>query len=98
LNGEIELLSEHKDLRWKQWAKQNWYKSGDRNTQYFHTWANQRRRINRIQKVRDTGGREWQHPSEVFQAFLHYYQELFTLGGAQEIDDCLGGLECRVTA
>ena len=40
LNGEIKVLLEHEDLRWKQWAKQNWYKNGDRNTQYFHAWAN----------------------------------------------------------
>ena len=97
LNGKIELLLQQEDLRWKQRAKQNWYKSGDRNTQYFHAWANQRRRINRIQKVCDTRGREWQHPSEVSQAFLHYYQELFTSGGAQEVEACLGGLKCRVT-
>ena len=56
LNAEIELLLEKEDLRWKQRAKQNWYKDGDRNTQHFHAWANQRRRTNRIQKVRDTAG------------------------------------------
>jgi hypothetical protein len=40
--GEIEKLLEQEDLRWKQRAKQNWYKNGDQNTQYFHAWANQR--------------------------------------------------------
>lgn len=97
LNGEIEVLLEQEDLRWKQRAKQNWYKSGDRNTQFFHAWANQRRRINIIQKIRDIDGCEWQHPSEVPQAFLHYYQELFTSEGAHKIEDCLIGLECHVT-
>jgi hypothetical protein len=78
LNAEIELLLEKEDMRSKQRAKQNWYKDGDRNTQYFHAWANQRRRINRIQTVRDTVGQEWQQPSDVTQAFIHYFQELFT--------------------
>ena len=59
LNVEIELLLEKEDLRWKQRAKQNWYNKGDRNTQYFHAWANQRRRTNIIQRVRDTASREW---------------------------------------
>jgi hypothetical protein len=36
LQGEIEKLLEQEDLRWKKRAKQNWYKNGDRNTQYFH--------------------------------------------------------------
>ena len=97
LNAEIELLLEKEDLYWKQRAKQNWYKEGDQNTQYFHAWANQRRRTNRIQRVQDTTGREWQQPGDVVQAFLHYYQELFTSGGVQEIETCLAGLECRVT-
>jgi hypothetical protein len=88
---------EKEDIRWKQRAKQNWYKNGDRNTQYFHAWANQRRRINRIQRVRDTAGQEWQQPGDVTQAFLHYYQEMFTSGGVQDVETCLAGLECRVT-
>jgi hypothetical protein len=92
------VLLEQQDLRWKQWAKQNWYKNGDRNTQYFHAWANQRKRINKIHKVHDTDGREWQHPSEVPQVFLHYYQELFNLGGAHGIEACVEGLESHVTA
>jgi hypothetical protein len=65
LNAEIEVLLEQEDLRWKQRAKQNWYKHGGCNTQYFHTWANQCRRINKIQKVRNTDGHEWQQPSKV---------------------------------
>ena len=97
LNAEIELLLEKVDLRWKQRAKQNWYKNGDRNTQYFHAWANQRRRTNRIQKIRDTTVREWQQPSDITNTFLHYYQDLLTLEGVQGVENCLAGLECSIT-
>jgi hypothetical protein len=65
VQGEIDKLLEQEDLCWKQRAKQNWYKNGDRNTQYFHAWANQRRRTNRIQKVRDIARREWQTLSDI---------------------------------
>jgi hypothetical protein len=40
LQAEIGDLLEKEDLKWKQRAKQNWYRNGDRNTQYFHHWAN----------------------------------------------------------
>jgi hypothetical protein len=48
LKGEIESILEHEDIKWKQRAKQNWYANGDRNTPFFHAWANHRRRINQI--------------------------------------------------
>jgi hypothetical protein len=52
---------------------------------------------NRIQRVRDTAGQEWQQPGDVTQAFIHYYQEIFTLKGAQDVESCLAGLENHVT-
>jgi hypothetical protein len=97
LKGEIEMLLEQEDLRWKQRAKQNWYKNGDRNTQYFHAWANQRRRSNKIQKVCDTAGREWQQQNDIPNVFLHHYQELFNSGGTSGLEFCLAGLENRIT-
>lgn len=98
IKGEIELLLEHEDLWWKQQAKQNWYKGGDRNTYYFHAWANQRRRTNRIHKVQDTAGQVWQNPNEIPQVFTDYYRDLFTTGGVQEHDCCLEGMGSRVTS
>lgn len=56
LQGEIEFLMEREDLRWKQRSKQNWYQNGDRNTPFFHAWADHRRRINHIQAIKDEDG------------------------------------------
>ena len=36
LKAEIEFIMEQEDTKWKQRAKQNWYKNGDRNTPFFH--------------------------------------------------------------
>jgi hypothetical protein len=35
LQQEIDFLLEQEDIRWKQRAKQNWYRNGDRNTPFF---------------------------------------------------------------
>jgi lipoate-protein ligase B len=78
---------EQEDLRWKQRAKQNWYKNGDRNTQYFHAWANQCRRTSQ----------EWQKHSNIPNVFLEHYQELFTMGGTRGLEDCLAGMENHIT-
>jgi hypothetical protein len=53
------------DIRWKQRAKQNWYKHGDRNTKYFHAWENQWRRKNRIESIMDQNGKEWSQHEEI---------------------------------
>jgi coenzyme F420-reducing hydrogenase alpha subunit len=39
IKAEIEFLMNQEDTKWKQRAKQNWYLYGDRNTQFFHAWA-----------------------------------------------------------
>lgn len=41
IQQEINLLLEMEDIRWKQRAKRNWLKHGDRNSQFYHAWATQ---------------------------------------------------------
>ena len=48
IKRELESLLAQDDERWKQRAKVNWLKHGDRNTKFYHAIANQRRRNNRI--------------------------------------------------
>lgn len=57
LQEDIDIILEREDVRWKQRAKQNWYRHGDRNTQFFHAWANHRRRINSIRSITNAQGR-----------------------------------------
>lgn len=52
LQVEIGIMLENDNLKWRQRAKTNWYKLGDRNTKFFYC-ATQRRRRNLISKVRD---------------------------------------------
>lgn len=48
---EINTLLEQEDIRWKQRAKRTWYRCGDKNTKFFHTYANQRRKKNLIKSI-----------------------------------------------
>jgi hypothetical protein len=85
------------DVKWHQRAKINWFKAGDRNTQYFRVWANQRRRSNFIGSIKDMEGQTWTRPKEMGQAFHHYFQKLFEAKGVEGIDACISTMNARVS-
>jgi exonuclease III len=97
IKAEIEFLMNQEDTKWKQRAKQNWYLYGDRNTPFFHAWADHRRRINHIRSIKDEDGREWKKKKEIPIVFTDFYQKLFTTEGTLGAEDCLGVLEQRVS-
>lgn len=74
IQGQLERIHEQEDLRWKQRAKQTWYQKGDRNTPYFHAWASQRQRKDRIDSILDENGSVWSNPEDVQKAFKQFYQ------------------------
>jgi hypothetical protein len=94
---EIEILMEQEDIKWKQRAKQNWYQNGDRNTPFFHAWADHRRRINHIHSITDEEGRVWKNKKDIPKIFSDFFQRLFHTGGVAGVKECLENLETRVT-
>jgi hypothetical protein len=97
LQRDINLILEQEDAKWKQRAKQHWFQRGDRNTPFFHAWANHRRRINRLVKIKDEEGREWKKQHEIGHAFTRFFQGLFSAGEVSGTDVCLAGLEPKVS-
>ncbi|KAA3483658.1 reverse transcriptase [Gossypium australe] len=73
LNFEIDKDESY----WKQKARVNWLKLGDRNTTFFHSVATQKRRKNCIQMLQDTDGRETGELQDMAEITRTYFQELF---------------------
>lgn len=82
------LINNYK-LSWKQRAKQNWYRLGDRNTKYFHSWAQQRKKVNSISNIMDGDRRLWRKNGDISKVFLKYYEDLFTTQRPSGVEDCL---------
>jgi hypothetical protein len=97
LQREIEELLEFEDLKWKQRAKQHWLWNGDRNTTFFHSWVQHRRKINRIWSIADEQGRIWRKDRDIGRVLLSYYEELFTSQSARFVEDCTNLVDTRVT-
>lgn len=56
LEEEINFLLEQEDLRWRQCAKRDCYRLGDKNTKIFHTHATQRKKKNKIISIQNKNG------------------------------------------
>lgn len=58
LEKVIDNWLEREDVKWKQRAKKEWYKGGDKNTKFFHARATQRRKNNKILMIKNHHGAE----------------------------------------
>lgn len=75
---EFLKLLEKQDIYWKQRSKQFWLKEGDCNTRFFHRFASQRRKINRVERIKDKTGQWCETTAEVQREIEGYFLELFT--------------------
>jgi hypothetical protein len=94
LREEINVMEE---LKWRQRAKENWLRDGDRNTKYFHACTNQRQRRNRVNHIVDRMGRNCETEDSMEQAFVDYFQDIFTFFMPHDIDTCTYAIKCRLT-
>jgi len=58
LQHRLDKLLIKDDKFWKQRAKIFWYRDGDFNTKFFHTAVTTRRKLNRIDYLKDENGLE----------------------------------------
>ncbi|KAK6160713.1 hypothetical protein DH2020_004094 [Rehmannia glutinosa] len=78
LHARLDMLLEFNDLKWKQRAKQYWYKNGDRNTSFFHAHASQRQSTNHIASLKDPLGHVVPDPVAIEQLIVNYFDDIFT--------------------
>jgi hypothetical protein len=95
--AEVNAIMEEEELKWKQLAKEHWLKNGDKNTKYFHANVNQKRRSKHINKIFDENGVSCETEMEVEHAFLSYFQQLFSTSFPICIDQCLAGVQPKVS-
>jgi ribonuclease HI len=97
LKKEINILLDQDDMKWRQRAKADWLKMGDRNTKFFHACANQRRQKNWIKKIKTEAGVVLDSSVDIRTAFVEYFSTLFSAGPGINMEPCLQALDTRVT-
>ncbi|CAN0922514.1 Transposon TX1 uncharacterized 149 kDa protein [Linum grandiflorum] len=72
----LDKLWRWEEISWKQKAKENWLKVGDRNTKFFHTVANSKRRMNWVCSI-SVDGLLVEGQKNVAVAAVNFYQSLY---------------------
>ena len=97
LKTELNRLCEKEEQMWHQRSRLQWIKCGDRNTQFFHGTATQRKQTNFIKGLRDSEGR-WQSEEDTYtKIFVDYYADLFTTSNPQNLENIVEGVQRVVT-
>ena len=78
LRKEINELLDEEEIRWNQRSTVDWLKLGDRNTQYFHHMASQRKRKNEIKGLWDKNVKWCENMGEIANIATDYFSEIFT--------------------
>jgi hypothetical protein len=97
LKEEIDGLLEQEEAKWKQRAKENWLRHGDRNTKYFHACATQRQRRNAIEQVMDGRGNMCTTAETIEKAFVSFYDNLFTSARPNNMENCTDAIRSKVS-
>ncbi|XP_057432685.1 uncharacterized protein LOC130725478 [Lotus japonicus] len=84
---ELDSLLEQEDVWWKQRSRASWLKHGDRNTRFFHQKANQRRKRNLIEFLKDDRGRKVEEDPDIARVLGDYFAGLFTSSNPEGIEE-----------
>lgn len=80
IENQINNMLMDEDVYWKQRARANWLREGDKNTRFFHSKATVRKRKNKIWGIEDAQG-NWRDNQEeiegvfcIFSGAVHLLQ------------------------
>ncbi|CAB4267063.1 unnamed protein product [Prunus armeniaca] len=108
VRNKLNDVWRHEELYWKQRAKTRWLKEGDANTAFFHNSTVQKRRRNRIARIKNQNG-DWEcndaqgfffgssNDAQVRNTIETYFQNLFTSEGQRDWGDILSFVSPIIT-
>lgn len=81
--NELSKVLNQREIFWRQRSKQLWLSAGDQNGKFFHSYDSNRRRNNRINKLKNVEGQWMEWENGLNNLMSGYFSELFT---AKEVD------------
>jgi mannosylglycoprotein endo-beta-mannosidase len=75
---EIEDMLKREEIHWAQRSRINCLQHGDKNTSYFHHFANETKKINMIRKLKDDSGARVEGVADLNPMVSDYFAGLFS--------------------
>ncbi|GMI97858.1 hypothetical protein HRI_003455100 [Hibiscus trionum] len=93
----LNLELDKKELYWEQRAHSNWLQHGDMNTSYFHRSATQKKKRNRVSKLRSPDNVDVTDEEAMGVIAREYFISLFTSQGMGDCTRILDGIPRVIT-
>ncbi|KAH1107833.1 hypothetical protein J1N35_011601 [Gossypium stocksii] len=77
MRSKLGNLLDKEEQYWIQQSRVSWLKEGDRNTQFFHARATNRKKKNNIARLKDINGHWRENTTDICMAIREYFQRLF---------------------
>lgn len=97
IERDINQLLEKEETMWLQRSHISWMKEGDKNTKFFHSYANGRRRKNMITGILDADGAWETRKENISIILLEHFKNIYKAGDVQINNDLFFGMHGRVT-
>ncbi|PKA56136.1 integrator complex subunit 11 [Apostasia shenzhenica] len=97
LQSQLNEVLEREEILWKQRARVDWLKHGDRNTAYFHSTANSRRKTNFIPFLKDDNGKTFNDNLGMQELIVDYFEKLFSSEVPQDMEHVTNRVQKHLT-
>ncbi|PWA73584.1 hypothetical protein CTI12_AA146360 [Artemisia annua] len=97
LREEIKELLTREEKIWKQRSRIQWLSEGDKNTRFFHSRASNRRKRNRILRLKDEDGRWVENDDDVCILVTCYFTNLFCSSSPQDCKSVVYDIDRSLT-
>ncbi|GAU20573.1 hypothetical protein TSUD_33200 [Trifolium subterraneum] len=94
---ELDDLLAKEEMWWSQRSRALWLTHGDKNTNFFHQKASQRRRKNKIDTIKDTRDITHTDSDEIEQTFITHFQQLFSTQNTTNIIETVQVVKNKIT-
>ena len=89
ITDRIVELNHREEIMWQQRSRIRWLSVGDKNTRFFHLRASQRRRKNKITKLRKPDGQFTEDVRELSNLAMSFYKDLYRSEGVENMAEVL---------
>lgn len=93
LEKRKQKILEAQEVTWRLKSRVLWLKEGDKNTKFFHRFANKRREENTIWEIKDEEGNTHSTQEAIPREAVKYFKKAYRKNFVCDIEDILWGID-----